>query len=304
MRFGGKTLYFAALLAAAAPAAVSPLLEPPPGLLNFMTGDVRINGVAVAPIRAGQITLGTGETLETGNGMAELLLTPGSFLRVGARSKVMLETRAPEILFRLTKGEALVEVLDPKGRIALEQKGLKGVLQKQGLYDFDETRGVAAVYSGEAQFRNDGREILVTQGFGVRRRGFREVRIDPSRRSALFLWSGVRSQELSAESAAWVRMYPGKPAGLQGARWWWDPWAASYTYLSASGAIAGPFGWPYYSPGYVPNYAPLHPNGDLYGPPVLNVPPPPAPPVSGEPGGTPRVPLTAPGEPQFPNNRF
>src|SRR5579863_9427275 len=63
------------ILAAAAP--------PQPGMLNSFTGEVWINGVAAGPTSAGRTTLEIGRSVKTGEGMAELLLTPGSFLRLG-----------------------------------------------------------------------------------------------------------------------------------------------------------------------------------------------------------------------------
>src|ERR1700693_2880587 len=54
-----------------------------PGTVNYIQGQVTINGKAVAATQVGSTTVMTGQTLSVGTGKAEILLTPGTFLRVG-----------------------------------------------------------------------------------------------------------------------------------------------------------------------------------------------------------------------------
>jgi hypothetical protein len=250
--------------------------------LNSFTGDVWINGAQADGSSDGRAALEAGQEIATHNGMAELLLTPGSFVRLGAGSVLQLEsTQAPGVRLRLKRGRAVIEILTSQPPIVVEERDATATFQKPGLYGFDTKRGEIAVYSGEA---------LVEKGFGVKTRG---LPADP-----LIAWSNLRSEQLSRESAAAAQTV------TDGSGWLWDPWARSYTWLSASGAVTGPFGWPYYSPGYVPNAIPVH-RGDsyLYGPPVIQTPGvAPAAPDYTRPA--PAVPLTAPGVPQFPNNKF
>lgn len=283
---------------------------PQPGTLNAFTGEVWINGVSAGPTDAGRTTLETGRVIKTGEGMAELLLTPGSFLRLGSHSELALEAAGkPGVRVRLRTGEALMEVLDLEAPIVLEQNGVTAVIRKPGLYDFRAKRAVMAVYAGEAQFSKGTKQIIAGMGFGARTRSLREVETHPDSGSAIFLWSNLRSELLSSQSAAIAQAHASDTDNRHAPAWYWNPWSASYTYLSASGAVAGPFGYRYYSPGYsvgyAPNYAPSTRGGDswLYGPPVpaMRGPMQPAAPV-GSP--VPGVPLTAPGVPGFPNNRF
>src|ERR1019366_2707398 len=62
--------------------------RPQPGTLNSLRGEVWMNGIPAGPIAAGRITLESGQAIKTGEGMAELLLTPGSFLRLGDHSEL------------------------------------------------------------------------------------------------------------------------------------------------------------------------------------------------------------------------
>ena len=279
----------------------------PVGMLNSFEGQVSINGAPVHPVNSRLRMLEVGSVLRTGQGMAELLLTPGSFLRLGERSQLTLEAMGtPDVRVRLNNGEALVEVVALEVPIILELNGVTAVIRKPGLYGLDQNHALLTVYDGEAQFTKGANQAIAHKGFSIGGRHLRKFPLSAPVGS-LFSWSKIRSEQLSDESAASAQTYPGGANSWRGPDWYWIPWADSYTFLSASGTVTGPFGWPYFSPGYAPNAIPVHPSGDLYpyGPPVLANPiSAPQPFVSPGPGAAPyAVPITAPGVPQFPKNR-
>lgn len=300
------TLICSIAMAASPPSAGSP----GPGTLNAVTGEVSIDGVPLNPISAVRATMEGGRIIRTGEGMAEILLSPGSLLRLGKASELKLAMAGtPGIKAELRRGEALLEVLDAGAPLAMEQSGVTATVGKPGLYEFNQKRSLIAVYAGEARLNKEGKQLVANAGFAVRTRGFRVSRASPDPGGGLFLWSRSRSEQLSSESRASAQENSGAAPAL-GPQWHWDPWSASYTFLSASGFVTGPFGWPYFSPGYAPDSIPVH-RGDswLYGPPVLSSPgvsggSGPAIPIRPERGNaTPTVPLTTPGEPRFPSNR-
>jgi hypothetical protein len=286
---------------------ISPGL-PWPGMLNSLTGEARINGIAVGPVAAGRTVLEIGDAIKTGEGMAELLLTPGSFLRLGNHSDMILDAvGTSEIRVTFRKGELLLEVLDLQTPIVLEQNGATVIIGKPGLYDFDEKRGVIAIYMGEAQISRNNKQMVARRGFAVRARSLRELPATPEPASMLFSWSTLRSEQLSSESAASAQAHSDGIGKWRGPAWYRNPWSASYTWLSALGVVTGPFGWPYYSPGYVPNSIPLRLRGDSYpnGLPGVEPGPGPMPPAGPADRATvPTVPLTLPGVPQFSTSRF
>ncbi len=318
IRWNPFGLFPAILICSNAGAANLPSGPPQPGRLNAIVGEVSINGVPVNLVSAGGVTLEAGRVIRTGQGMAEILLNPGSLLRLGKRSEFTLETAGTsEIKAKLSSGEALVEILDAGATLIMEQNGVTAIVRNPGLYEFNEKRAMIAVYAGEARLYNgearskkDDKQLVANAGFGVWTRRFRVFRKSPDAGSTLFSWSRNRSEQLSRESRVSAQANVVGAARSRGPEWHWDPWSASYTFLSASGFVTGPFGWPYFSPGYAPDYIPVH-RGDswLYGRPVL----PssairdgsgPAQPLEPERGNvTSTVPLTAPGEPHFPNNR-
>jgi hypothetical protein len=299
-------LFPAVLICSIAMAASPPTGSARPGTLNAVTGEVSIDGVPLNPIGTAPATIEGGRIIRTGEGMAEILLNPGSFLRLGKASELQLPMAGTGIKAELRRGEALLEVLDAGGPLTMEQSGVTATVGKPGLYEFNQKRSLIAVYAGEARLNKEGKQLVANAGFAVRTRGFRVSRASPDPGGVLFSWSRSRSEQLSGESRASAQENSGA-APARGPQWHWDPWSASYTFLSASGFVTGPFGWPYFSPGYAPDSIPVH-RGDswLYGPPVLSSPggSGPARPVQPNRGNvTPTVPLTAPGEPRFPSNR-
>src|ERR1700733_11168638 len=130
------------LLAIPAAAANSAI----PGTVNYVEGQVTVAGQAVTPQtfgsgRIGSAQLGPNQVLETGQGRAELLLTPGVFLRVGDNSAVRLVS--PELAdtrVEVLRGQAIVEVAElfPDNNLRVMMNGAAIRLQKQGLYAFND----------------------------------------------------------------------------------------------------------------------------------------------------------------------
>ena len=61
-----------------------------PGTLNYVEGQANIGSNTLNADSVGSATLEPGQTLDTGNGKAEILLTPGVFLRVDGNSAVKM----------------------------------------------------------------------------------------------------------------------------------------------------------------------------------------------------------------------
>src|SRR5581483_5448978 len=102
---GGFVL--AALLSAPAFGANSAL----PGTLNFVEGQASIQNQPLSPKSVGSADLEAGQTISTGNGRAEILLTPGVFLRLDHNSAVkMISPDLTNTKVQLEKGRAEVEV--------------------------------------------------------------------------------------------------------------------------------------------------------------------------------------------------
>jgi len=69
--------------------------EPPPGpprvgSINYIEGQAVLNNQALSPTSAGSVALEGGQLLTTHTGRAEVLLTPGIFLRIAENSSVKM----------------------------------------------------------------------------------------------------------------------------------------------------------------------------------------------------------------------
>src|SRR5438034_758810 len=82
----------------------------------------------------------TGAAVDTGTqGHAELLLTPGSFLRIGSDSKVIFDSvELNRIVVHLMSGNALVEVteIDKHAPIRVTAGSLPTIITSRGIYRF------------------------------------------------------------------------------------------------------------------------------------------------------------------------
>src|SRR6266404_4870104 len=99
-----------------------------PGSLNYVEGQASIEGQSLGPEAIGKRELKPGQSLETGVGKAELLLTPGVFFRLGDNSSVMMiSPTLTDTELRLDKGEATVEIaeLHPENNIVVAEDGAK-----------------------------------------------------------------------------------------------------------------------------------------------------------------------------------
>src|SRR6266403_1166327 len=84
------SLFLAAILCAPAWASNPGARQALPGTVNYVEGQASANGESLDSKSIGQITLQTGQSLNTEKGKAEILLTPGVFLRAGNETSVQL----------------------------------------------------------------------------------------------------------------------------------------------------------------------------------------------------------------------
>ena len=79
-----------------------------PGSVNYIEGQVSINGQPVDTESIGSLALQPGQSLSTGNGKAEILLTPGVLLRVDDASSIeMVSASLTNTEVKLDQGRAI-----------------------------------------------------------------------------------------------------------------------------------------------------------------------------------------------------
>jgi ferric-dicitrate binding protein FerR (iron transport regulator) len=137
-----------------------------PGTVNYVEGQAAMNGQSLDAKSVG-VEMGEGQSITTLNGKAEILLTPGVFLRLGPNSSAKLVAAGlADTQVQLDQGHAMIEVdqIFPQNHLRVLQGNFTIDLQKKGLYDFDVTEHQVRVFDGEAAATNGSHRIELKGG--------------------------------------------------------------------------------------------------------------------------------------------
>jgi hypothetical protein len=208
------------------------------GLVNHVQGEVNV---------AEQTMARSGNIIRTAvDGYAEILLTPGSFLRIGENSEAVLDTVELEnVNLRILKGPAVIEVIDinEKFPIHVTTGKLKADITHSGIYRFE--NGTATVIEGKLQLSpkvvySKGWQVFFDQVYSARKVG-------KSPMNSLDYYSQARSEQVAqANYSVATRVGPSFRAYDY---WMYDPFLRMYTYLP-HGNFRSPYGFRYYAAGY------------------------------------------------------
>src|ERR1700740_809833 len=109
--------------------------QPGPGVVNYIEGQVMLDGQSLRP---GSVQLQPNQLLETKRGYAEVLLAPGAFLRVGTDSQIrMLSASLADTRIEVVRGEAMIEAADfvKNSNLGVQISGATAQIDRKGLYD-------------------------------------------------------------------------------------------------------------------------------------------------------------------------
>jgi len=225
-----------------------------PGTINYIEGSALVSGEPVTQKSVGTLSLDPGQVLSTGQGHAEVLLTPGIYLRLDNDSAVkMLSPGLTLTQLELEKGRAAVEVdeIHPQNDVQILEAGVPTQLLKTGLYEFNADDSVAQVLKGEAAALvapnkwvtiKGSHQLVLDEGPAVKSQHFNQ----DADKDELYNWSSLRSEYLS-EANGQLSAYYGSAGSAPG--WYWDPWLFGYTFI-APYPFYSPFGWGFYPFGY------------------------------------------------------
>jgi len=253
-----------------APAPTNPAV---PGTLNYIEGSATINGQPLGQNAVGSAALEPGQTISTTTGRAEVLLTPGVYLRLGQNSAVRMIS--PDIIntaVAVERGRADIEVdqLFKQNDIHIVENNVPVQLVKTGLYEFDADNNSMFVFDGQAAIdKGNGHwtkvkashEVSLAEGTA----NLRPTKFDVSQQeqAGLYRWSSLRSDYLAEANQQMAGEYgAGYAPG-----WYWDPYMVDYTFLGAY-PFYSPFGWgfaPFGWGGYYGGFGPGYYGGGFYG---------------------------------------
>lgn len=252
----------AALVVAALPAAAASSAVP--GTLNYVEGQVAVAGQTVTSHSVGSVQVEPNQVLETGQGRAEVLLTPGVFLRVGDNSAVRLVS--PDLAntrVEVLRGQAIVEVAElfKDNNLWVMMAGSSTRLDKQGLYAFNADRPLVQVFDGKATVEQNDRHKELGKGNELALNGNWKVQHFDTKAEAaqnpLYAWSNLRSEyEAQASMQSARNIFVAGWPYWYGPGWYWNPYWDMYGFIPGDGIWYSPFGWPFYSPWVVGFYGP------------------------------------------------
>jgi hypothetical protein len=243
-----------ALLALIPAAWAQAVISAHAGMVNYVEGDVQLAGKLVKLDGAIFPEVKPGQILSTQIGRAEVLLTPGVFLRLDNNTSFrMISNQLSDTKLEILGGAALVEADEilKDNHVAIKMGDADAVLLKTGLYHFNASAGQVRTFEGKAQVSDashstelsGGRTLLV--GSSLTPDKFNKGKS----KDELYAWSQQRNYRLALANISAARRTNSK--GLSNSLWAWDSWIGMYTYLPRSGRIYSPFGVSWYSPATV-----------------------------------------------------
>ncbi len=231
-----------------------------PGTINYVEGQAAVNGSEVSRASIGHTEVDAGQLLSTGNGKAEMLLTPGVFLRLDNNSVVkMVSPNLTHTEVALERGRAEIEVdqISKANNLQVDvangSGGAEVQLVQRGLYEVNAQASELKVFDGKAAVSEsvDAKKWVEIKGgheLALNGTAFKGTSFDKkSSEDDLYSWSSLRSEYLGEANASYGTEYAG--GGLYPG-WAWSPGLYGYTWFPGDGLFYSPFGFGFYSPGY------------------------------------------------------
>jgi len=266
MNTGRSCFLLAAAVAAGSFAFGQNIISAKSGLIHYLDGRVLLDEqVLDTKLTTKFPDMKESSVLRTGEGRAEVLLTPGVFVRVGENSSLkMLDNRLASTRIELLNGSALVEVAEllSGNAIHLIYNDSTVSMPKKGLYRFDSDPAGLHVYDGEALVATGDQKIAVKEGRMLAFDGSSTVaKFDKEAGDPLHRWSSRRASYLSLASVSAAHSLHTLGTMWTSGGWRYNPYFGMFTYIPGNGFYRSPFGYSFWSPGavyqafYVPRLA-------------------------------------------------
>jgi len=265
-----------ALAAGSVAALAQSVISARSGLIHYVEGQVYLDRQPVDSKFGNFPEVKENSQLRTEEGRAEVLLTPGVFLRLGENTSFrMITNRLIDTRLEVLNGSAIVEAEDihKDNSVTLVYKDATVHPFKKGLYRLDATSGALRVFAGVAEVAANDKTIEVKEGHSIDLDTLAVARFDKDSTDALNRWSQRRDEyvsmaNVSAANSLRSSMFGG---GMLNSGWYWNPFFGMFTFVPGlDGDWMSPYGFRFWSPfdvymAFMPGYY-YWPSG--YGTPV------------------------------------
>jgi hypothetical protein len=220
--------------------------------------------------------------LRTEDGRAEVLLTPGVFMRLGENSSFrMITNRLIDTRLELLSGTAIIEAEDiaKDNSVTVVYKDASVHVAKKGLYRFEAASGELKVFDGDAEVTAADKTVEVKESRLIELNTLAVRKFDKNETDSLDRWSARRGEyvamaNVAAANSIRTSMFSGGSLlnggmygngglygnGLFNGGWFFNPYFGMYSYVPGlEGAMYSPYGYRFWSPfnvymAYTPGY--------------------------------------------------
>lgn len=232
------------------------------GGVNFVSGNV-----SVSRAKGKNDYLRKGDSLEArdkvsteSNGKAEILLNPGSFVRLAENSEFEFATTdLDDLQVKVSKGSAIFEVIaDAEFKVTVNTPKSRFYIVRTGIYRVDvmnDGNSRIEVWKGRAQLE-DGKGTVVRGGQMFESASGLMAKFDRDEKDEFEFWSKNRAKQLDKINArlqaremnrALMSSFSQSAFGLRNAfgLWVFDPFSRNYCFLPFGYGWSSPYGYWY-----------------------------------------------------------
>jgi hypothetical protein len=177
------------------------------GILNYSEGSILLDDQPLGQKFGTFPAIKEGSVLSTEKGRAEVLLTPGVFLRIDERSAIRMVSGAlSDTRVEFLRGSVILDSNDASSSnpILLTFKTFQLRFPKNGVYRIDSDPAVFETYTGEAQITDTGQPPVTIDdshqfffGIGMQTRKYGEGSVD-----SFSEWARSRAETITADNRA------------------------------------------------------------------------------------------------------
>jgi hypothetical protein len=246
MRTASFVAVAASTLALSAPGLLAQsVISAHSGVLNHYAGEVTIDGKA-PQVKTGKFAeVGVNQELQTQIGRAELLLTPGVFLRAGENSAVRMDAnKLSDTKITFLKGSAILNIVEvvKENSIAINYQDYSVTFLKSGIYRFDSEPAQLRVYTGEAVVTHGGSTIHLKDGRAVPfTPALVAEKFDNRNGDELYRWAKRRSEYIAVANLSAARRASNGYSSTGSSSWAYNPYYGLFTFIPGNGMICDPF---------------------------------------------------------------